>query len=167
MKERGHDMPAVSMWREVKEQAAGVARVAEELAGQVRDWIDRTAERLRSSGPELATEAGGIEERPADLAVQMREAWQKRQGQNDRPQPEAVEREIEEPRSLADRMRAAAKGIDRDTATAAVERLTSLREGREAERQQKAQQEREAECQRQQDRDRSRGRGRSRGMDMD
>ena len=173
MKERGHDVPAVSLWREVKEQAAGVARVAEELAGQVRDWIDRTAERaverLRSSGPELVTEAGEVhnvnrdQERPADLAGQMREAWQKRQGQNDRSEPEAVEREIEEPRSLADRMREAAKGIDRSAATAAVERVTSMREGREAEERQKIEQEREVERQRQQELER----GRDRGMDFD
>jgi len=31
MKERGHDVPAVSLWREVKEQGRQVARVAEEL----------------------------------------------------------------------------------------------------------------------------------------
>ena len=176
MKERGHDVPAVSLWREVKEQAAGVALVAEELASQVRGWIDRATERaverLRSAGQERATEAGGIEERPADLVEQMRETWRKRQEQNDRPEPVQDDRteadwetaqEIEEPQSLADRLREAAKGIDRDAATRAAERVTFLREGREAERQQKEQEAREVEKQRQQKKER----GRSRGMDFE
>ena len=173
MKERGHDVPAVSLWREVKEQAAGVALVAEELAGQVRDWIDRTTERaverLRSVGQERATEAGGIEERPADLVARMREVWRERQdrGQDVLDQGDRVEsdRETEtgEPRSLADRLREAAKGIDRDAATVAAERVKMLREGREADRQQKEQEAREVEKQRQQER----SRGRDRGMDLD
>ena len=177
MKERGHDVPAVSLWREVKEQAAGVALVAEELAGQVRDWIDRTTERalerLRSAGPELATETGGIEERPADLVARMREVLRERQEQGqDADEPSQRDRvevgretaqEAEEPQSLADRLREAAKGIDRDAATVAAERVKSLREGREADRQQKEQEAREVERQRQQEQER----GRSRGMDFD
>ena len=175
MKERGHDVPAVSLWREVKEQAAGVALVAEELAGQVRDWIDRTTERaverLRSVGQERATEAGGIEERPADLVARMREVWRERQdrGQDVLDQGDRVEsdRETEtgEPRSLADRLREAAKGIDRDAATVAAERVRTLREGREADRQQKEQEAREVERQREQEQERSRRM--DRGMDFD
>ncbi len=180
MKERGHDVPAVSLWREVKEQGRQVARIAEELAVQVRGWIDRTAERARErlapEGPELARAGGGIE-RPADLAAQMRAAWEERQGRGEdrggavsgggsAPEPE-VEREGSEPRSLADRMREAAKGIDRDAATVAAERVRTLREGREADRQQKEMQEREAEKQRQQEQERERNRGRDRGMDLD
>ena len=175
MKERGHDVPAVSLWREVKEQAAGVALVAEELAGQVRDWIDRTTERaverLRSVGQERATEADGIEERPADLVARMRAAWEERQdrGQDGPDQGDRVEsdRETEagEPRSLADRMREAAKGIDRDAATVAAERVRALREGREADRQQKEQEAREVE--RQRERELKLDRGRDRGMDFD
>jgi hypothetical protein len=178
MKERGHDVPAVSLWREVKEQARQVAQVAEELAGQVRGWIDRTAERARErlqpERPELARAGGGIE-RPADLAAQMRAAWEERQsrgegiagflsGRDRGAEPEA-EREDSEPRSLADRMREAAKSIDREAATVAAERVRTLREGREADRQQKEMQEREAEKQRQQEQERSRGRGI--GMDFD
>ena len=178
MKERGHDVPAVSLWREVKEQARQVAQVAEELAGQVRGWIDRTAERARErlqpEGPELARAGGGIE-RPADLAAQMRAAWEERQSRGegvarfasgrDRGTEPEVEREDSEPRSLADRMREAAQGIDRDAATVAAERVRTLREGREADRQQKEMQEREAEKQRQQEQERDRNRGR--GIDWD
>jgi len=180
MKERGHDVPAVSLWREVKEQAVEVARVAEELAGQAREWIERTAERARErlqlEQPEPAHAGGGIE-RPADLAAQMRTAWEKHQsrieepgeaasGKVDKPEPAEIEAERDdnsEPQSLADRMREAAKGIDRDAATVAAERVRTLREGREADRQQKEMQEREAEKQRLQERNR----GRDRGMDID
>lgn len=77
------------------------------------------------------------------------------------------EREDSEPRSLADRMREASKGIDRDAATVAAERVRTLREGREADRQQKEMQEREAEKQRQQEQTRGPSRGRDRGMDLD
>ena len=45
MKERGIEVAAVRVWREVKAQAAEVARVAEVLAGQVRDWIGRAVDR--------------------------------------------------------------------------------------------------------------------------
>ena len=175
MKERGHDVPAVSLWREVKEQGRLVARVAAELAGQVRGWIDRTAERARErlspEGSELAR-AGGIE-RPADLAAQVRKAWEERQSRGEdrggavSGRGSASEREDSEPRSLADRMRDAAKGIDRDAATLAAERVRAIREGREADRQQKEMQEREAEKQRQREQERERNRGRSRGMDFD
>jgi len=178
MKERGHDVPAVSLWREVKEQARQVAQVAEELAGQVRGWIDRTAERARERlQPELARAGGGIE-RPADLAAQMRAAWQERQsrgegiagvasGRDREAEPETERDDGREPQSLADRMREAAKGIDRDAATVAAERVRTLREGREADRQQKEMQEREAEKQRQREQQRELNRGRGRGMDID
>jgi len=147
MKERGHDVPAVSLWREVKEQAVEVARVAEELAGQAREWIERTAERARERlQPEGPGEAAS--------------------GKADKPEPAEIEAERDddsEPQSLADRMREAAKGIDRDAATVAAERVRTLREGREEEQRQKEMQEREAEKQRQQER----SRGRDRGMSID
>lgn len=175
MKERGHDVPAVSLWREVKEQARQVAEVAEELGGHVRGWIDRTVERARERlSPEEPDLAAGVHsvnrepERPADLVEQMREAWWKRQEQDEPAQDrmeadrEAVQ-EIEEPQSLADRLREAAKGIDRETATAAAERVKSLREGREAEQQQK--EAREVEKQREQEREQTRGRDRGMGVD--
>ena len=180
MKERGHDVPAASLWREVKEQGRQVARVAEELAGHVRGWIDRTVEqareRLSPEEPELAAGVHTVNrepERPADLVEQMRKAWRKRQGQDEPARDDRTEtdrgtaQEIGEPQSLADRLREAAKGIDRDTATTAAERVRSQREEREADRQQKEQEAREVEKQRQQELERGRGRGRSRGMDMD
>ena len=175
MKERGHDVPAVSLWREVKEQGRQVARVAEELAVQVRGWIDRTAERVRErltpEEPELATGVHNVNreiERPADLVEQMREAWRKRQEQDEPTQGDRTEadretaQEIEEPRSLAERLREAAKGIDQDAATIAAEGVRALREGREADRQK--QEAREIERQREQELERDRGL--NRGMDM-
>jgi hypothetical protein len=36
----------VRVWHEVKEQAVEVGRMAHELAGQVREWLDRAAERV-------------------------------------------------------------------------------------------------------------------------
>ena len=175
MKERGHDVPAVSLWRELKEQGRQVALVAEELAVQVRGWIDRaverTRERLAPEEPELAAGVHSVNrepERPADLVEQMREAWRKRQEQDEPTREDRTEadretaQEIEEPQSLADRLREAAKRIDREAATVAAERLTSMREGREAEEQQ-----REVEKQRQQEQERALSRGRGRGMDMD
>jgi len=175
MKERGHDVPAVSLWREAKEQARQVAEVAEELAGHVRGWIDRAVERARDRlSPEESELAAGVHtvnrepERPADLVEQMREAWRKRQDQ-DQDEPARGDRteadrgtvqEIEEPQSLADQLREAAKRIDRDAATVAAERVRTLREGREADRQQKEQEAREVEKQRQQEHERGRGSGR-------
>ena len=177
MKERGHDVPAVSLWREVKEQGRQVARVAEELAVQVRGWIDRTVElareRLSPEEPELAAGVHTVNREPAlptDLVEQMREAWRKRQAQ-DEPAQDRTEadretvQEIEEPQSLADRMREAAKGIDRDAATTAAERVRTLREEQEAEERQRQQQEREVERQRQQELERNREY--DRGMDFD
>ena len=45
LKERGIEVAAVQVWREVKAQAAEVARVAQELAGKTRDWLERVTER--------------------------------------------------------------------------------------------------------------------------
>lgn len=50
LKGRGQEIAAVRVWHEVKAHAAEVARVAQELAGQVRAWIDEPkilANRLR------------------------------------------------------------------------------------------------------------------------
>lgn len=41
LKERGHEVAAVRVWHEVKSHAVEVARVAQELAGQVRSWLER------------------------------------------------------------------------------------------------------------------------------
>ena len=45
LKERGIEVAAVQVWREVKAQAVEAARVAQELAGQARAWLERVTER--------------------------------------------------------------------------------------------------------------------------
>ncbi len=45
LKERGIKVTAVQVWREIKEQAVEVARVAQELAGRARVWLERVTER--------------------------------------------------------------------------------------------------------------------------
>ena len=45
LKERGIEVAAVRVWREVRERALEVGRVAQELAGHARDWLGRVAER--------------------------------------------------------------------------------------------------------------------------
>ena len=45
LKERGIEVAAVRVWQEVRERALEVGRVAQELAGQARDWLGRVAER--------------------------------------------------------------------------------------------------------------------------
>ena len=129
MKERGHEVGAVRAWHEVKAQAAEVARIAQELAGHVRNWLDRTADRVldRLGGDqgELAL-AGGPEapETTSDFAALLRGAWEDHQ---ETTESEAPERET--PEDLAARLRGAFSGVDRD---ALSERLTAYRQEREA-----------------------------------
>ena len=167
MKERGIEVAAVRVWREVKAQAAEVARVAEVLAGQVRDWIGRTVDRLGPSVQGLAY-AGAADrdgrEGGQDLAARLREAWEARQSRTvseagaapgQAPEPETA-------RSLAERLREAAQGIDRGTLAEAAARLQEGREAEERQREQEA--ERLKEQERQQERERA-ARSRDRGMD--
>ena len=177
LKERGVEVAAVQLWREVKAQALEVARVAERLSGQVREWLGRTMERLtpghelahaspdrgavRDEGQDLASARHGRRQTPdhtrdsrADLAAQLRAAWEAHQ---DRPSPDrSPTREPESARSLAERLREAARSIDLD---AAAERVASLQQERLAKEQQ-----REAERVREQERVRER-RGHDRGWD--
>jgi len=44
LKERGIEVAAVQVWREIKEQAVEVARVAQELAERARTWLERVTE---------------------------------------------------------------------------------------------------------------------------
>ena len=161
MKERGIEVAPVRVWREVKAQAVEVARVAEVLAGQVRDWIGRAVDRLGPPAQGLAY-AGAADrdsrEGRQDLAVRLREAWEARQSRTasdtvakpgQTPEPESV-------RSLAERLREAAQGIDRG---ALAEAAARLQEGREAEERQRVQ---EAERLKEQEREE---RHRDRGMD--
>ena len=46
LKERGIEVAAVRVWHEVRERALEVGRVAQELAGQARDWLGRALEAL-------------------------------------------------------------------------------------------------------------------------
>jgi hypothetical protein len=155
MKERGIEVAAVRVWREVKAQAAEVARVAERLSGQVRDWLERfTPER----GLAHAVGRGDIANDRQDLAARMRAAWETRQsrseGSSDR------DATLEPARSLAERLREAAQGIDRE---ALADRAAGLQQGREAEERQRVQ---EAERLKEQERVREReARHRDRGDD--
>jgi hypothetical protein len=182
MKERGIEVAAVKVWHQVKEQAVEMARAAQELAEVARSWLERTVERtMEVLAPQqgLAIE-GGVQERPLDLAARMREAWQARQSQTEareEPKPEP------DTRSLAERLREAAAGIDPEKAAARTavwgqdreaEALAKEQE-RAAQRQQEAAQERqrEQELQRAQEqelqaqRDRQLEKGRDRGDDYE
>lgn len=139
MKERGIEVGRVNAWHEAKARAAEVMEVARELAGHVRDWLDRAADRvLDRLGPEQSelALAGGREgrEQEPDLATRLREAWEARKEGREQHEADASEREA--PDDLAARLRAAAAGIDRD---AFGDRVSALREGREAEEQHVAQ----------------------------
>ena len=188
LKERGVEVAAVRVWHEVKAQAVEVTRMAQELAGQVRDWLDRAAERVmdrlepaRFAGPEQSelARAGGRDgrEQEPDLATRLREAWEARQGREKEQHVDAPEREASEasqapqssqdPRDLAARLREAAKGIDPD---ALADRAAALREGREAEERHIAQeaareQERVRELERQQEIEREAHRDRGHGIE--
>jgi len=136
MKERGIEVGRVGAWHEAKARAAEVMEVARELAGHVRDWLDRAADRvLDRLGPEQSelALAGGREgrEQEPDLATRLREAWDARKEGRERHEAETSEREA--PDDLASRLRAAATGIDRE---AFGDRVSALREGREADERQ-------------------------------
>lgn len=150
LKERGIEVAAVRVWHEVKDRAAEVRQVVQELTGQVRDWLDRAAERvmdrLGSGQAELAL-AGGREGRETDFATRLRDAWEARQGREQEQGADAPERET--PQDFAARLREAAEGVDRD---ALADRAAALREGREAEERHTAQEAaRERELTRQQE----------------
>ncbi|WP_237168749.1 MobQ family relaxase [Paracoccus shandongensis] len=146
LKERGIEVAAVQLWREVKAQALEVARVAERLSEQVREWLGRTLERL-TPGHELAHAGGGQRreqrELPGqgsdrstaqDLAAQLRAAYEARQ---ERGEPELGEgRQTVSTKSLAERLREAARSID---PAVAAERAASLQQERLAEERQRVQ----------------------------
>ncbi|WP_205321656.1 hypothetical protein, partial [Tritonibacter mobilis] len=135
MKERGIEVGRVGAWHEAKARAAEVMEVARELAGHVRDWLDRAADRvLDRLGPEqseLALAGGRGREQEPDFATRLREAWDARKEGRERHEVETPEREA--PDDFAARLRAAAAGIDRE---ALNDRVSTLREGREADERQ-------------------------------
>lgn len=170
LKERGIEVAAVRVWQEVRERAIEVAKLAQDLAGHARDWLSRTAERL---APEPALEMGGASvtaqriARFRERADKAREVWAARQGQGQEPERAraaeqyAPAREPEAaPQSLADRLRAAAQGMDK---SALAERAAELQQSREADEQHEAQ-----EIEREKARDRvqeQKARSRDRGPD--
>ena len=135
LKERGIEVAAVQVWREVKAQAVQVARVAQELADRARSWLERAAERLapeRGLAPAVGQSDSATDRQ--DLAARMRAAWEARQDQReDRPDRDQAS---EPARSLAERMREAAQGIDRE---ALARRAAELQQGRQAEERQRVQ----------------------------
>ena len=179
LKERGIEVAAVRVWHEVKAQAVEVARMAQELTGQVREWLDRAAERvmdrLGSGQSELALAGGrdGREEEPdrsdrSDLATRLRDAWEARQGREKEQGVDAPERDApQSSQDLAARLREAAEGVDRE---GLADRAAALREGREAEERHQAQevareQERVKELERQQEIEREAHRDRGHGIE--
>jgi len=155
MKERGIEVGRARAWHEAKARAAEVMEVARELAGHVRDWLDRAAERVLGSGQTELALAGGRDGRDQDsdrsdrheLATRMREAWDAHQGRDEGQEAAAPKRERETPEAFAARLREA--GVDRE---ALADRAAALREGREAEeRQAELDAARERELERQQE----------------
>jgi len=170
LKERGIEVAAVRVWHEVKDRAAEVRQVVQGLTGQVREWLDRAAERvmgrLGSGQSELALAGGrdGREQEP-DLATRLRDAWEASQGREKRQEVDAPEREA--PQDFAARIREAAEGVDRE---GFADRAAALREGREAEERHTAQeaakeQERVKELERQQEIEREAHRDRGHGIE--
>jgi hypothetical protein len=89
---------------------------------------------MQPTEPGLAYEGGGdSRERPQDLASRMREAWAVRDqrseiGDKRSDIRETQSEEREAPQSLAERLRAASKGLDHEEIAA---RLAVIRQGRE------------------------------------
>ena len=158
LKERGQEVAAVRVWHEIKAQAREVARAAQELAGQVRGWLDRAADYAmdryqQSSGQGLAyAGAGDGPERPQDLAARLRAAWEARQNGQEVHDAPAPERE-DSLQGLADRLRAAAAGLDRDAMSKASEALQQSREAEERHKLQEVERLRAEELQLQRERD--------------
>jgi hypothetical protein len=172
LKERGIEVAAVRVWHEVKDRAAEVRQVVQELTGQVREWLDRAAERvmdrLGTGQSELALAGGrdGREEEP-DLATRLKASWEAYQGQEKVQEGSTPEQGREAPQDFAARLREAAEGVDRD---ALADRAAALREGREAEERHTAQEaarehERVKELERQQEIEREAHRDRGHGID--
>jgi ATP-dependent exoDNAse (exonuclease V) alpha subunit len=150
LKERGIEVAAVQLWREVKAQALEVARIAQELSGQVREWLGRTLERL-APGQELAHAGGGHHRDPPEIATRLQEILGRDaergadqdlgarlraalEVQRDRREAGLGQARESDTRSLAERLREAAQGIDRE---GLAERAAGLQQERQAEERQR------------------------------
>ncbi|MGR3467144.1 MAG: MobQ family relaxase [Shimia sp.] len=153
MKARGHEVGRVAAWHEAKARAVEVREIAAGLAREVGAWIaeraagvvDRVRERIGPVQDELAL-AGGRDGRTEpedtrDLGTRLREAWEARQGVQERTAevdgtatPEdrgTVERDMpDDSQDLAARLRAAAANLD---PAEVAERAAELRRTREVE----------------------------------
>jgi hypothetical protein len=176
LKERGIEVAAVRVWHEVKDRAAEVRQVVQELTGQVREWLTQASERVMDrleparfagSGQSELALAGGRDgrEKESDLATRLRDAWEARQGREKEQGADLPEREA--PQDFAARMREAAEGVDLE---GFADRAAALRDGREAEERHTAQeaakeQERVKELERQQEIERDAHRDRGHGIE--
>ena len=128
LKERGIEVAAVQLWREVKAQAVEVARAAQELAEWARSWLERSL--AHAVGQSVSASEG------QDLAARMRAAWEARQSRGAAsPDLDATR---EPSRSLAERLREAARGIDSEALAGRASALQRERWAEERQRDQEA-----------------------------
>lgn len=160
LKERGIEVAAVAAWHEIKARAAEVVQVAQELAGFVRSWWERTADQFMDRGASergLALAVGDQgHDRPQDLASRLREAWEGRAARSEADAAPTAEREA--PQDFADRLRAAAQGVSREDL---AEQASALQQYRDiAQERTSAEKERTREQEQEQERYRYRSRDR-------
>lgn len=118
LKERGIEVAAVQVWREVKAQAVEVARVAQDLAERARAWLERAtgraSERVRDAveraapadawGEFFAAAASGVSTAAEGLAQDI-EAERQQEAQREATEREARERMLEQERHAHQRDR--------------------------------------------------------------
>lgn len=116
LKERGIEVAAVQVWREIKEQAVEVARVAQELAENGRAWLARVTERAAEQvrdvvervapadawGEFFAAAAPGASVAAEGLARDL-EAERRQEAQREAAEQEARERVQEQKRHAHER----------------------------------------------------------------
>ncbi|MFN4253343.1 MobA/MobL family protein, partial [Deinococcus sp.] len=114
LKERGIEVAAVQIWREIKEQAVEVARVAQELADKARVWLERVTEQVRDVvervtpadawGEFFAAAAPGASAAAEGLARDL-EVERRQEAQREAAEREARERVQEQERRAHERDR--------------------------------------------------------------
>lgn len=114
LKERGIEVAAVQVWREIRAQALEVARVAQELTERVRTWLERTTEQVRGAveraapadawGEFFAAAAPGVSAAAEGLARDI-EAERQQDAQREAVEREAREQLREQERSTHQRGR--------------------------------------------------------------